>query len=35
MLGVWVFIQRKEHINYLSNLPFDESNESENTNSHE
>lgn len=35
MLGVWVFIQRKEHINYLNNLPFDENNESENSNSHE
>jgi cytochrome c oxidase cbb3-type subunit IV len=34
MLGVWVFIQRKEHIDYLSKMPFDDNNESDNTNSH-
>jgi cytochrome c oxidase cbb3-type subunit IV len=34
MLGVWVFFQRKEHIDYLSKMPFDDNNESDNTNSH-
>jgi cytochrome c oxidase cbb3-type subunit 4 len=34
-LAIWVYAQRKEHIEYLSNLPLDESNQSENINSHE